>query len=389
MKQAFDSRIEQAISLRQQQGLLRRTQAIGDGNHRKFALNGERFINFSSNDYLGLAASEELALAYQQAIAKYGSGSGASPLVTGYSTSHANLDSALSEWLGYDNAIFFSSGFAANQALLFSLLEKGDLLLQDRLNHASLMEAGMLSPATMKRYRHGDLSHLASLFVPSTPTFAVTESVFSMDGDIAPVDEFIQQCQLANVMTMVDDAHGIGVLGDDGLGALSQCQRKPDILVVTFGKAFGLNGAAVLCSKAMSEYLTQFARHYIYSTAFSAAHASALLTALTMIQTQVWRREKLSELGAMFREGVAHLPAYVETQTPIKPWVMGDEVNTLALCSELKSNGIWTTAIRPPTVAKDTARLRITLSATHTSSDISALVNCLEESAKELPCQKR
>ncbi|MFA0438526.1 8-amino-7-oxononanoate synthase [Vibrio sp. 10N.286.49.C2] len=380
---AFDSRIGKAIAQRDSQGLLRKTQAIISGNRRRFELDGTCYLNFSSNDYLGLAASDELGFAYQQAIAKHGVGSGASPLVTGYSSAHASLASALTQWLGFERALFFSSGFSANQAVLFALLEKGDMLLQDRLNHASLMEAGLLSPATMKRYRHTDMTHLSAQLSTSQPTLAVTESVFSMDGDVAPLDEFLQRCQQSYALTMIDDAHGIGVLGEDGKGALSETRLQPDILVVTFGKAFGLNGAAVLCSKAMGEYLTQFARHYVYSTSFSAAHASALLTALTMIQTQHWRREKLNELNGLFAENAGNLPPYVATNTPIKPWLVGEEQKTLTLCSQLKTKGIWTTAIRPPTVAKGSARLRLTLSATHSSNDVLTLVDALKASIKE------
>jgi 8-amino-7-oxononanoate synthase len=365
MTLAFNQRIHKALEERKQSDLLRSVIALESGNQAVFRNNGQWFDNFSSNDYLGLAASDELKLCYQQAVSDYGVGSAASPLVTGYSNQHQSLESALTEWLGYDSALFFSSGFAANQAVVFALLQKGDLLLQDKLNHASLMEAGMLCDAEMKRYRHCNQGHLAQLLQADKPMMAVTESVFSMDGDIADLDGFVSLCKQAGALSMIDDAHGIGVIGEQGNGAVGMTSKRADILVVTFGKAFGLNGAAVLCSREMKDYLTQFARHYVYSTAFSAAHAVAITKAVAMIQTQQWRREKLIELGAIYDETLNGTAGFVATKTPIKPWLVGDESDVLALCAALKREQSWTTAIRPPTVPKGSARLRITLSAAH------------------------
>ncbi|MCG9660573.1 8-amino-7-oxononanoate synthase [Vibrio mediterranei] len=383
MTRAFNQRISDALMERERSNLLRSVQTLESGNQSVFHKDGQSFLNFSSNDYLGLASSSELKDSYQQAISELGVGSGASPLVTGYSTQHESLKSALTEWLGFDTALFFSSGYAANQALLLTLLTKGDLLLQDRLNHASLMEAGMLCGADMKRFRHNDLAHLESLARAERSTLAVTESVFSMDGDLSDIEAFVGICQTLGMLSMVDDAHGIGVIGDNGLGACGISELKPEILVVTFGKAFGLNGAAILCSEEMGQYLTQFARHYIYSTAFSAAHARALLKALSMIQTQHWRREKWMELSTMFEELLSDCPEYVSTSTPIKPWVVGDSARALALCSSLKEKGVWTTAIRPPTVPRESARLRITLSASHQQQDVLMLATHLTRFSEE------
>ncbi|MGR5221189.1 8-amino-7-oxononanoate synthase [Vibrio parahaemolyticus] len=383
MTQRFKERVSAALRARQQSELLRSVHILENGNRSTFQKGEEQFVNFSSNDYLGLASSDELKDAYQTGISLFGVGSGASPLVTGYSAQHESLKSELTEWLGFEEALFFSSGFSANQAVLFSLMHKGDLLLQDRLNHASLMEAGSLCDADMRRFRHNDLSHLQSLIKSNVPVLAVTESVFSMDGDQSDVDEFLAVCRASGTMSMIDDAHGVGVIGKDGAGVSGLSQDKPDILIVTFGKAFGLNGAAVLCSKDLANYLTQFARHYIYSTAFSAAHAYALSKALNMIKTQHWRRDKLNDLASVYDESLGTLSAHVTTGTPIKPWILGETSKAQALCHRLKQKGIWTTAIRPPTVPDGSARLRITLSASHQESDVLALASQLKRFTEE------
>ncbi len=290
---AFNQRIAKALATRKQQGLSRCLRSIDGGNQAQLVFNEAVFANFSSNDYLGLANDKELSFAWQKGIELYGNGSGASPLVTGFSPAHQNLESALCDWLGYPRAVLFNSGFSANQAMLFSLLEKGDLLLQDKLNHASLMEAGALSPATMKRFLHNDPQSLSKLLTEEA--LVVTEGVFSMDGDLAPLADLNAVCE-GKAWLAVDDAHGIGVLGEQGSGSCSHANVRPDLLVVTFGKAFGLSGAAILCSEEVGDYLTQFARHHVYSTAMPPSQAYALTHAVGMIQSQDWRREKLAEL---------------------------------------------------------------------------------------------
>ncbi|MCJ2375409.1 8-amino-7-oxononanoate synthase [Vibrio sp. ZSDZ34] len=384
MTQAFKTRIEAALNARKDQALFRTVHAFDSVKQSQISIDGRSYINFSSNDYLGLASSDELKIAYQDSVTKYGIGSGASPLVTGHSTPHRSLESQLCEWLGYSRALLFGSGFSANQAVLFTLLEKGDLLLQDRLNHASLIEAGHLGPANMRRFKHNDMEDLSRYLNGSQNTLVATESVFSMDGDIAPIDALLEHCRASQSWSMIDDAHGIGVLGEDGRGARSLSEHRPDILVITFGKAFGLNGAAVLCGDDIADYLTQFARHYIYSTAMSPAHASALSKAASMIQTQHWRREKLFDLSEQLHNKVSDLHCLVETKTPIKPWLCGESNNAIDLSNALKEQGIWTTAIRPPTVPKNSARLRITLSAAHHESDIDTLSYSLMRSMEAL-----
>ncbi|HDM8060477.1 8-amino-7-oxononanoate synthase [Vibrio harveyi] len=376
---AFKSRIESALAERKTRGLSRSMNVVFAGNQSILEHEGRRYINFSSNDYLGLANDQALVRAWQQGLSVYGSGSGASPMVTGFSAAHGNLEAALTEWLGYERAILFGSGFSANQALLFTLLEKSDVLLQDRLNHASLMEAGVLSPAKMKRFKHNDIEHLSSLISAEDNNLVVTEGVFSMDGDCAPLADIADVTSKHDAWLAVDDAHGIGVLGESGGGSCELAAVKPEILIVTFGKAFGMSGAAILCDRAKGDFLTQFARHHVYSTAIPPAQAYALTHAVSMIQEQSWRREKLTELGKVYRDNLSDLDGFVETQTSIKPFLIGESDLALQVAGACRQNGIWVTAIRPPTVPKGTSRLRITLTANHTNEQVKTLSMALKQ----------
>ncbi|MCZ4371021.1 8-amino-7-oxononanoate synthase [Vibrio diazotrophicus] len=378
MTQQFRTRVQGALLERENLGLTRSLQVLEGGNQVSTQCGDTEFINFSSNDYLGLASAKALTSAWQAGLDIYGAGSGASPLVTGFSAAHASLERSLCEWLGYERAVLFGSGFSANQALLFTLMRKDDLLLQDKLNHASLMEAGMLCQATMKRFKHNDVLHLSQLLSSDQNALVVTEGVFSMDGDISPLKE-IHQLTRNNAWLMVDDAHGVGVLGQDGAGSCNAAGIQPEILVVTFGKAFGLSGAAILCSEEVGNYLTQFARHHVYSTAIPPAQAYAITHAVGMVQTQQWRREKLHELSQAYDELLQSVDGYVATSTPIKPFILGKSQQALNVARQLKDKGFWMTAIRPPTVPEGSARLRITLTANHSIEDISALASALSQ----------
>ncbi|WP_322804172.1 8-amino-7-oxononanoate synthase [Vibrio alfacsensis] len=380
---AFKNRIESALAERKKSGLNRTMNVVFSGNQSILENDGKRYINFSSNDYLGLANDQALVHAWQQGLSVYGSGSGASPMVTGFSAAHSNLEAALTEWLGYERAILFGSGFSANQALLFTLLDKSDVLIQDRLNHASLMEAGALSPAKMKRFKHNDIKHLESMLDGESNHLVVTEGVFSMDGDCAPLKGIAAVTQAPNTWLAVDDAHGIGVLGESGGGSCELSNIKPEILVVTFGKAFGMSGAAILCGASTGDYLTQFAKHHVYSTAMPPAQAYALTHAVGMVQQQSWRREKLTELSQYYQEYLGELSGFVDTQTPIKPFVIGEPELTLNVAKSCRNNGIWVTAIRPPTVPKGTSRLRITLTSNHSKEQIKTLSIALKQALGE------
>ncbi|SMY15258.1 8-amino-7-oxononanoate synthase [Photobacterium aquimaris] len=375
MMPLFNQRYQQALIDRQQQGLYRQLQCQETTSTT---------VNFASNDYLGLAQEPAIIAAWQQGLAKYGAGSGASPLVTGFKVPHANLEQQLTEWLGYKRALLFNSGFSANQAVLFTLLQAQDHLFQDKLNHASLIEAGMLSPAKMTRFAHNDMSALQRQFSKIKPTantasLVVTEGVFSMDGDCAPLASLREMTMQHKSWLMVDDAHGCGVLGEAGQGSCHLAGITADILIITFGKAFGIQGAAVLCSDETAEYLIQFARHYIYSTAMPPAQAVALSCACSLIQTQAWRREKLQALSDSLEHQLDKCIGLIATTTPIKPIIIGDSGQTMAIAAQLEQRGIKVGAIRPPTVAPNSARLRITLTANHNDADVHQLAMALNE----------
>lgn len=375
----FSHRIQHSCSDKQHQGLLRRTHAFElDGTQITDKQSKQSYINFSSNDYLGLAQSKQLKAFHLQGIHRYGFASCGSPLVTGRHNAHADLETSLCDWLGYPRALLYSSGFAANQALILALMQGSDLLLQDKLNHASLQEAGSLSAARMQRFKHNDYRHLSSLLDKESAQQAderlvVSEGVFSMDGDSADVARLSQICKEHNAWLMLDDAHACGVLGGDGGGSVALHNIRPDILVVTFGKAFAGNGAAILCSEELAQYLIQFSRHYIYSTAISPAQAYALNQTCYLIQDAHAERKKLRVLGECLS---AHLDSdipLVSTQTPIKPILVGESENAVRISQLIAQQGFWLSAIRPPTVPIHSARLRLTLNANHSEQQIQAL----------------
>ncbi|WP_199635469.1 8-amino-7-oxononanoate synthase [Serratia sp. PAMC26656] len=379
---SWQQRIEQALEERQQNAAYRHRQVNQGGNGRHIQLGGERYLNFSGNDYLGLSQDPQVIAAWQQGAQQYGVGSGGSGHVTGFCAAHQALEQQLAEWLGYPRALLFISGYAANQALLAALMQADDRILADRLSHASLLEAAAHSPAQLRRFRHNQPQALAGLLAKSCggQMLAVTEGVFSMDGDSAPLAELHRLTQAAGAWLMVDDAHGIGVHGEQGRGSCWQQGVRPELLVVTFGKAFGVSGAAVLCDEATAEYLLQFARHLIYSTAMPPAQACALQTALHRIQQGDELRARLQDNIQRFRQGAAQLPlALTASVTAIQPLLVGDNQRALDLAQQLRGQGLWVSAIRPPTVPPGGARLRITLTAAHQPQDIDRLLEVLHD----------
>ena len=379
---SWQLRIEQAVAERREAQAFRQRQPLTQGAGRWLARDDRRYLNFSSNDYLGLSQHPRVIQAWQQGAERYGVGSGGSGHVTGYHQAHQRLEEELAGWLGYDRALLFISGFAANQAVIAALAGREDRIVADRLSHASLLEAAAQSPAQLRRFQHNDSQHLARLLAaPLTgQQLVVTEGVFSMDGDRAPLADITSATQAANGWLMVDDAHGIGVDGDNGRGSCQQQGVHPELLIVTFGKAFGLSGAAVLCSHAVADYFLQFARHLIYSTAMPPAQAVALQAALAVIQSDEGqqRRETLAQYVADFRHGASGL-AYplTDSLSAIQPLIVGDNQHTLQLAARLREQGCWVTAIRPPTVPAGTARLRLTLTAAHEPQDITQLLEVL------------
>ncbi|MEZ2684708.1 8-amino-7-oxononanoate synthase [Proteus vulgaris] len=343
-------------------------------------ISGEKYLNFSGNDYLGISQHADVIKAWQQGADEYGVGSGGSGHITGFTQAHAQLEQHLADWLGYDNALLFSSGYSANQGVISALLEKDDAIIADKLCHASLMEAAVLSPATLWRFLHNSFDSLSQRLnkTSASKTLVVTEGVFSMDGDQAPLTEIATISRQHDAWLMVDDAHGIGVLGKEGRGSCDKSGIKPELLVVTFGKAFGISGAAVLCNKPTAEFFEQYARHLIYSTSMPPAQAVALHSALNMIKQADGERAYLQQLIDTFRQGVISLPIkLLPSQTAIQPLIIGDEQLCQTLSDYLQSKGLWVKSIFPPTVPPHSARLRITLTTRHHLSDIKLLIETL------------
>ncbi|MCP9267966.1 8-amino-7-oxononanoate synthase [Xenorhabdus sp. XENO-1] len=342
-----------------------------------------QYLNFSSNDYLGLSQHPQIIAAWQQGAEQYGVGSGGSGHVTGYTAVHHTLEQQLAEWLGYSRALLFISGYAANQGVITALMEKDDRIIADRLSHASLIEAAMHSPAQLRRFLHNDPNSLKQYLAKDCAgkTLVVTEGIFSMDGDCAPLASLAQQTKSTGSWLMVDDAHGIGIHGEQGRGSCWAQNVKPEILIVTFGKAFGLSGAAVLCDEQTAEYLIQYSRHLIYSTSMPPAQAVALSEAVRQIKEGDELRQRLQNNIRYFRREAHHLPfTLMDSETAIQPLIIGDNERCIALSHVLRQQKVWVKSILPPTVPLESARLRITLTASHTQQDIEILLEALHGS---------
>lgn len=381
---SWQQRIDSALVQQQEKGLFRRRQAYERHQGREIQFAGRPYLNFSSNDYLGLSQHPALIAAWQQGAAQWGVGSTSSGHITGYSQEHQLFEQELAAWLGFDRALLFISGYSANQAVISALGQKADLLVADKLCHASMQEAAMQSSAQFKRFQHNDISALQHLLTPRVTgeTLLMTEGIFSMDGDRAPLTELANQARQAGAWLMVDDAHGIGVAGDEGRGSCQAQQIKPHILVVTFGKAFGVSGAAVLCHVTIADYLLQYARHLIYSTMMPAAQASTLRAALQVVRQADDLRARLQSNIRRFCDGASALPFQrLPSDSAIQPLIIGDNQAALTMAARLREQGIWLTAIRPPTVPQGSARLRITLSAAHSDEDIERLLEALYDAA--------
>lgn len=350
-------------------------------------VDNRELLTFCSNDYLGLANHPKVIESFQQAASQYGVGSGASHLVNGHSAQHHALEEELAAFTGRDRAILFSTGFMANLGTIQALVSKGDTVFQDRLNHASLLDGGLHSGARFKRYQHNDAEHLNRLLskTDSERKLVVTDGVFSMDGDCAPMQPLIETCQQHNAWLMVDDAHGFGCMGDQGQGiGASFSQNEVPILMGTLGKAIGTSGAFIAGCDALIETLIQFARPYIYTTAIPPAVAAATRTSLQLVQQEPERREHLNKLITQFRSGAQQMGlTLMDSPTAIQPILIGDDAETLSWSRELEKAGLLVTAIRPPTVPKGSARLRVTLSASHTADQVDRLLATLASIAQQ------
>lgn len=372
--------LAEALQNRRNEGLLRERQILESAPGARVRKLGREYLNFASNDYLGLAEHPDLKLAWQEGAQRWGSGAAASPLVTGYTSVHKELETALATWLDVEAVLLFSSGFTANQAVIKALLQRQHLQWHDRLNHASLQEAAVLSSARMKRFRHNDMDHLASLLEPQRGLI-ISEGVFSMDGDMAPCGELARLAQDSGNWLMLDEAHSIGVMGEQGRGVLSR-QQVPvsacQIRVVTFGKALGVAGAMVGGSRELIDYLVNFSRDYVYSTHMPAAQAYTLLAGLRLVQQADLQRQQLQQRISEFRtQATAAGLVLADSDTSIQPILIGNTETMLRWARQLDTEGIWVGAMRPPTVPAGTSRLRVTITAAHQPGDIRLLVNGL------------
>jgi len=345
-------------------------------------------VNFCSNDYLGLSAHPEVVQCFADAVMKYGVGSGASHLVSGHTLAHAILEEAVAAFTGREKALVFSTGYMANIGVIGALADQKAAIVSDKLNHASLIDGCRLSGAKVSRYRHNDVDHAGELLADIEPEvdsrLLVTDGVFSMDGDLAPLPELAGYARSANAWLVVDDAHAFGVVGATGRGTCEHFGLSSDdvpVLVGTFGKAFGTFGAFVAGDADLIDFLVQKARPYIYTTALPPAVAAATFAALEVAQRDTWRRERVLA-HARRVHGVLGLPG---TQvSPIVPIILRDEARALDASRELESRGFLVSAIRPPTVPAGTARLRVTLSATHSESQVDGLIAAIAEVVGEV-----
>jgi 8-amino-7-oxononanoate synthase len=363
--------------------LRRRLRTVDHADGPWLESRGRRLLSFCSNDYLGLAQHPRIIDALRRAAAEEGVGSTSAHLICGHRREHAGLEEALAAWTGRERALLFSTGYMANLGVLQTLLGRGDACVQDKLNHACLIDGARLSGATLKRYPHTDTSAAARQLAIEGAGGALlaTDSVFSMDGDLAPIAELAQLCQREKATMMVDDAHGLGVLGPNGAGSVSAAGLSSSdvpVLMATLGKALGCAGAFVAGSTGLIEGLLQFARPYIYTTAMPPALAAAATMAVEVAQSERWRREKLHALISRFRAGATQLGlALAPSSSAIQPILLGDAQAALDAADRLEWRGLLVTAIRPPTVPIGSARLRITLSAAHEEAHIDRLLDAL------------
>ncbi len=389
MTTAFDRELTLALDTRKAKQRYRQRSLMSSPQGARVSVDGQSFLAFCSNDYLGLANHPELVRCFQQAAAESGVGSGASHLVYGHSEHHHQLEDDIAKWTGRDRALLLSTGYMANLAILSALSDRSDTIYQDRLNHASLIDAGLLSRAKVKRFRHNDLVQLESMLATDTSRrkFIVVDGVFSMDGDLAPLDQLSDLCERYQAQLVVDDAHGFGVLGSHGGGCAEHfglSQQQLPILMGTLGKSFGSFGAFVAGSEALIETLIQFARPYIYTTALPPAVAATSRVGLSLLREGSQRREHLHQLIAYFRQGAAQLGlVLMDSFTPIQPIVLGEDDLVMQVARQLREQGILVGAIRPPTVPEGTGRLRITLNANHSHKDVDQLLGGLKQAILE------
>ena len=381
---SMDATLQAQLNLRREEHLYRTRLNVASGCSSTLSVEGRSLINFCSNDYLGLASHPDISLALKQAADLYGTGSGASHLVSGHSVVHQKLEEQLAQYTGRPRALLFSTGYMANMGVINALVGRRDLVLQDQLNHASLLDGGRLSQADFKRYKHVDMASLEQRLEQSSAErkLIVSDGVFSMDGNLAPLSEISTLAKKHNAWLMVDDAHGVGVLGPQGGGLVEQLGmnlKQVPVLVGTLGKSFGTFGAFVAGSEALIETLIQFSRSYIYTTALPPAVAAATLASLKIVRQESWRRDKLVQLVTRFRRGAEQIDLQLgASNTPIQPVLINNDAKVVQVSQSLRDAGFLVGAIRPPTVPVGTGRLRITFSADHSEEQVDQLVAALD-----------
>lgn len=386
MRVSIEQRLHERLGAARAAGRWRAPRTLEGPQSPEQVINGRRVVAFCSNDYLGLAADPRVVAAAHAALEDYGVGAGAAHLVNGHTRVHAELEDDLAGFTGRERALLFSTGYMANLGVLQTLPGRHDTVLEDRLNHASLIDASRLAGCRIRRYRHGDAEHAAAMLegtaAPEHSRLIVTDGVFSMDGDSAPLPALAALAQRHGAWLMVDDAHGLGVLGEGGGGSCEHFRLSPaevPVLMGTLGKAFGTAGAFVAGSRTLIEALTQFARTYIYTTAMPAAVAAATRESLAIAQRESWRREQLRSLAGRLRQGLKQLGlADPGVATPIQPVILGTSALATTMADALLEQGLLVPAIRPPTVPEGGARLRITLSAAHTETQVDQLLDAID-----------
>lgn len=377
------------LAERKQQSLYRQRRILQSPQAPLVQVDGKTYLAFCSNDYLGLANHSEVIAALKKGADKYGVGGGASHLVNGHSQAHHQLEEELAEFTGRPKALLFSTGYMANIGAINALLDKRDGVFQDRVNHASLLDAGLLSGARFQRYLHSDAANLNTRLqrTDARRKLVVTDGVFSMDGDLAELPAICSTAADHKAWVMVDDAHGLGCIGRQGRGTTDHFNMGSDqvqVLMGTLGKAFGTAGAFVAGSEELIETLVQHARTYIYTTSMPPAVAEATRASLKLVQQDEWRRDKLNQLIKRFRAGCEQLGLeLMDSPTPIQPIMVGEADKAMQMSAALEKQGIFIGAIRPPTVPQGAARLRVTLSASHSEEQLDRLLDALDNVQKE------
>lgn len=378
------SKYKERLIKHQEQNLIRSFVGYSDRFENQYIINNQKLINFASNDYLGLTTNPKVKASLINAVEKNGFGSGSSQVICGYSSTQKKLEETFAEFINREEAIFFNSGYMANIGVISALANRESCIISDKLCHASIIDGIILSRAKYKRFNHCDMTHLNKILEKNKADLIISESIFSMEGDIAPVDQLVKIANKKESLLMVDDAHGIGVLGENGQGIVEYFNldnNDLDILITPLGKAFAGTGAFVSGKKELIEFIRQFSRSLHYATALPPFIAEGLLTVIEIIKNEKWRKEKLKELVTYFIEKVKNygLNLISDELTSIKSIDVSDNIQVLDIQKQLFDLGFWVSAIRPPTVPQGTSRIRVSLNANHTKNEIDGLLRNLSK----------